>query len=83
MTTDYENIDDLSMDEIDDSIIAEGGIAEGTTSGDYNRLWDDLEVAREANTTLSGLVVDAVKGGLVVDLGVRGFIPKSQIATAI
>ena len=81
MTTEYDNIDNSTMDEIDDSIIAEGGIAEGSTSDDYNRLWDDLEVARENNSTVSGLVVDAVKGGLVVDLGVRGFIPKSQIAT--
>lgn len=66
--------------EIDDSIIAEGGIIEGTTS-DYDRVWDELKSASESQTTISGLVVDAVKGGLVVDLGVRGFIPKSQIAT--
>ena len=66
--------------EIDDAAIAEGGIAEGTTS-DYDRVWDELSAACEAKTNISGLVVDAVKGGLVVDLGVRGFIPKSQIAT--
>lgn len=66
--------------EIDDSVVAEGGVTEGTTN-DYDRVWTDLQAACEAQTIVSGLVVDAVKGGLVVDLGVRGFIPKSQIAT--
>ncbi|HEY3377092.1 MAG TPA: S1 RNA-binding domain-containing protein [Armatimonadota bacterium] len=66
--------------EIDDSPIAEGGVTEGTTN-DYDRVWDDLQAACDAQTNVSGLVVDAVKGGLVVDMGVRGFIPKSQIAT--
>lgn len=72
MTTDFV--------EIDDSAIAEGGVTEGTTS-DYDRVWSELQAACDAQTTVSGLVVDAVRGGLVVDLGVRGFIPKSQIAT--
>ena len=72
MTTDFV--------EIDDSAIAEGGVTEGTTS-DYDRIWTELQTACDAQTTVSGLVVDAVKGGLVVDLGIRGFIPKSQIAT--
>lgn len=66
--------------EIDDSIIAEGGITEGTTN-DYDRVWSELQTICDEKTNVSGLVVDAVKGGLVVDLGVRGFIPKSQIAT--
>ena len=80
MTTENVDFDNSDMMDIDDSVIAEGGIGEGS-SNDYDRLWDDLAVAREQETIVSGLVVDAVKGGLVVDLGVRGFIPKSQIAT--
>lgn len=70
----------IQHSEIDDAVIADGGVAEGSTR-DYDRLWDTLAKAQESNETLSALVVDATKGGLVVDLGARGFIPKSQIAT--
>lgn len=66
--------------EIDDSVIADGGLAEGTTQ-DYDRAWEALDAAHESQSNIAVMVVDAAKGGLVVDLGVRGFIPKSQIAT--
>ena len=85
MATEYLDIENSDFEEFDDSTIAEGGIADGgITEGkthDYDRVWLDLATACKDNTNVSGLVVDAVKGGLVVDLGVRGFIPKSQIAT--
>lgn len=67
--------------EVDDSVVAEGGIVTAGTSSDYDKMWESLEEARKSQVTLSSTVVDAVKGGLVIDLGVRGFIPKSQIAT--
>jgi small subunit ribosomal protein S1 len=68
------------FEEVDDSTIAEGGVGEGS-SNDYDRVWDFLYAARDAQETLSGMVADAVRGGLVVDLGMRGFVPKSEIAT--
>jgi len=67
--------------EVDDSVVADGGIVTAGTSSDYDKMWDSLEESRKSQVTLSSTVVDAVKGGLVIDLGVRGFIPKSQIAT--
>ncbi len=67
--------------EVDDSVVAEGGIVTEGASSDYDKMWDNLEESRKSQVTLSSTVVDAVKGGLVIDLGVRGFIPKSQIAT--
>lgn len=68
------------FEEIDDAVIAEGGVGEGTTN-DYDRVWGSLIAARDAQTNITAMVVDAVRGGLVVDVGMRGFIPKSQIAT--
>jgi 4-hydroxy-3-methylbut-2-enyl diphosphate reductase len=68
-------------DELDEAVIVEGGIVTEGTSSDYDRLWDSLAATRDARTNVQALVVDAVKGGLVVDIGVRGFIPKSQIAS--
>lgn len=42
--------------------------------------WAAVESARESGDTVSGVVVDAVKGGLAVNLGIRGFVPHSLIA---
>jgi len=44
-------------------------------------VWTDLEATKDANTTVTGKVVDAVKGGLRVDIGLPGyaFLPASQV----
>jgi len=43
------------------------------------KVWDNLESALEQQLTISGLVLSRVKGGLSVDVGVRAFMPGSQI----
>ena len=43
------------------------------------KIWDHLEAAMEQQLNISGLVVGKVKGGLSVDVGVRAFMPGSQI----
>jgi small subunit ribosomal protein S1 len=42
------------------------------------RVWQHLDKAFKENETLTGKVVDRIKGGLVVDVGVRAFLPASQ-----
>ncbi|HET9803057.1 MAG TPA: 30S ribosomal protein S1 [Candidatus Acidoferrum sp.] len=42
------------------------------------RTWEKLEAAFKAKETLTGKVVDRIKGGVVVDVGVRAFLPGSQ-----
>jgi small subunit ribosomal protein S1 len=42
------------------------------------RTWEKLDEAFKNKTTLSGKVVDRIKGGVVVDVGVRAFLPGSQ-----
>src|SRR6266850_2029869 len=42
------------------------------------RTWEKLEAAYKAKETLTGKVVDRIKGGVVVDVGVRAFLPGSQ-----
>ena len=39
------------------------------------RTWEKLEAAFKAKETLTGKVVDRIKGGVVVDVGVRAFLP--------
>ena len=42
------------------------------------RTWEKIEAAFKAKETITGKVVDRIKGGLVVDVGVRAFLPGSQ-----
>ena len=43
------------------------------------RVWDEIERAFRENGILTGRVVEKVKGGLSVDIGVRAFLPGSQV----
>src|SRR5262249_46062463 len=43
------------------------------------KVWEDVERAYNENTIIRGRVVERVKGGLSVDIGIRAFLPGSQI----
>ena len=43
------------------------------------RTWHNIEKSYREHVTLNGKVVDRIKGGLVVDIGVRAFLPASQL----
>src|SRR5690606_1751884 len=40
--------------------------------------WSELEIAYASGSIVVGKAVDVVKGGLAVDVGVRGFLPASR-----
>jgi small subunit ribosomal protein S1 len=42
------------------------------------RIWEKIEAQYKAKETITAKVVDRIKGGLVVDIGVRAFLPGSQ-----
>ena len=42
------------------------------------RTWERIDAAFKGKDTVTGKVVDRIKGGLVVDVGVRAFLPGSQ-----
>lgn len=46
---------------------------------DSELAWETLQQRLDNNETFEAIVADVVKGGLVVDLGVRGFIPASMV----
>ncbi|MCX7800417.1 MAG: S1 RNA-binding domain-containing protein [Fimbriimonadales bacterium] len=46
---------------------------------DFELVWDKIERDFAENKTFKAQVVDRVKGGLVVDIGVRGFVPGSHV----
>ncbi|WP_283593253.1 30S ribosomal protein S1 [Limosilactobacillus galli] len=43
------------------------------------KVWDDIQKKFDDGETITAKVTQAVKGGLVVDAGVRGFVPASMI----
>ncbi|MDO4432386.1 MAG: 30S ribosomal protein S1 [Aerococcaceae bacterium] len=47
---------------------------------DSRKVWAELQEKAANGETLTALVKDAVKGGLVVEAGVRGFVPASMVA---
>jgi small subunit ribosomal protein S1 len=45
----------------------------------FERAWRRIESAAESGDPVSGNVIEVVKGGLIIDLGVRGFLPASLV----
>src|SRR5258705_9954274 len=45
----------------------------------FEKAWRRIEAAAEAGRPRAGTVIEVVKGGLIVDLGVRGFLPASLV----
>ncbi|MGC2331011.1 MAG: 30S ribosomal protein S1 [Candidatus Acidiferrales bacterium] len=43
------------------------------------RVWERIERSYREHTNVSGKILERIKGGLVVDIGVRAFLPASQI----
>ena len=46
---------------------------------DKVKIWDELEKAFESHTPVEGTIAGKVKGGMTVDIGVRAFLPGSQL----
>src|SRR3954452_13297499 len=45
----------------------------------FERAWRRIEAAAESGEPVEGNVIEVVKGGLILDLGVRGFLPASLV----
>src|SRR5258707_3553315 len=45
----------------------------------FESAWRRIEAAAESGEPVEGTVIEVVKGGLIVDLGVRGFLPASLV----
>ena len=57
----------------------EGRLILSKKRAQYERAWGDVEKIKEADGTVTGTVIEVVKGGLIVDIGLRGFLPASLI----
>ena len=45
----------------------------------YKRAWSKVEVIHKEGRSVKGTVIEVVKGGLIVDIGLRGFLPASLV----
>ena len=57
----------------------EGRLLLSKKRAQYERAWGDIETIKNNDGTVEGVVIEAVKGGLIVDIGLRGFLPASLV----
>jgi small subunit ribosomal protein S1 len=76
--------DEVSLgDEIDALVLtkedAEGRLILSKKRARFELAWKSIERAAESGEPVDGRVIEVVKGGLILDLGVRGFLPASLV----
>src|ERR1700742_2210849 len=57
----------------------EGGYLVSYEKALRHKVWDTLEEAANTKTPVKGMVLSRVKGGLTVDIGIKAFLPGSQV----
>ena len=57
----------------------EGRLILSRKRAQYERAWGKIEQLKEEDGMVSGPVIEVVKGGLIVDIGLRGFLPASLV----
>ena len=57
----------------------EGRLVLSKKRAQYERAWGDIEKIKEVDGVVKGLVIEVVKGGLILDIGLRGFLPASLV----
>jgi small subunit ribosomal protein S1 len=57
----------------------EGRLVLSKKRAQYERAWGTIEKIKENNGVVKGFVIEVVKGGLIVDIGLRGFLPASLV----
>src|SRR5512132_3152432 len=58
---------------------AEGRLILSKKRARFEKAWRKIEGAAESGEPVDGTVIEVVKGGLILDLGVRGFLPASLV----
>ena len=70
-----EDVDALVLKKEDD----EGRLILSKKRARFEKAWRRIEGAAESGEPVEGTVIEVVKGGLILDLGVRGFLPASLV----
>jgi small subunit ribosomal protein S1 len=67
---------DVYLDSMSES---DGNLKLSKRRADQMKAWEEIAQAHEANETVKGTITSRVKGGLSVDIGVKAFLPGSQV----
>ena len=70
-----DKVEALVLNKEDD----EGRLILSKKRAQYERAWGRVQETTEAGGTVKGTVIEVVKGGLIVDIGLRGFLPASLV----
>jgi small subunit ribosomal protein S1 len=70
-----EEVDALVLTKED----SEGRLVLSKKRARFEKAWRRIEAAAESGEPVEGNVIEVVKGGLILDLGVRGFLPASLV----
>ncbi|WP_413319960.1 30S ribosomal protein S1 [Agrococcus sp. 1P02AA] len=81
------DVDPTEVVEVGDTVEAlvlqkedkEGRLILSKKRAQYERAWGDVERIKDEDGVVTGTVIEVVKGGLIVDIGLRGFLPASLI----
>jgi small subunit ribosomal protein S1 len=57
----------------------EGRLILSKKRAQYEKAWGEIEKKKEEDGIVQGTVIEVVKGGLIVDIGLRGFLPASLV----
>ena len=57
----------------------EGRLILSKKRAQYERAWGTIEKKKEEDGVVKGTVIEVVKGGLILDIGLRGFLPASLV----
>jgi small subunit ribosomal protein S1 len=79
-----EPSDEVELGEEVDALVltkedAEGRLILSKKRARFEKAWRRIETAAESGEPVEGSVIEVVKGGLILDLGVRGFLPASLV----
>jgi small subunit ribosomal protein S1 len=70
-----ERVEALVLNKEDD----EGRLILSKKRAQYERAWGRIHQLADEGKTVKGTVIEVVKGGLIVDIGLRGFLPASLV----
>src|SRR6202162_5269227 len=57
----------------------EGRLVLSKKRAQYEKAWSNIEELKNRDEVVKGVVIEVVKGGLIVDIGLRGFLPASLV----
>ena len=81
---DVNPFDVVAIDDVVEALVLqkedkEGRLILSKKRAQYERAWGTIEELKEQDKPVTGTVIEVVKGGLIIDIGLRGFLPASLV----